>query len=486
MMFTVIVGLYTTKQVLAILGVEDYGIYNVVGGFVGLLSFLNMALANATTRFLAYEIGNNQQENISKVYTACISIHFIIASFVVVLGSILGPWYISHFLVIPVDRVSAAIFVFFFSLAFSFFNITQVPYTALIISYERMKIYAYLAMFEAIFKLVVVIFLIVFPNYDSLRLYAVLMFGVQVIVLLFYRFYCSKAFPDVHFRLPVERSRFLPIVKFAALDVFGNLSAIIWFQGYSLVLNYYYGTIINAAYGVSKQISSVVHRFSDNFLTAVKPQITKSYAAKEYDYMLMLLEQTSKYSLLLVALFAIPLIIETEYILDLWLDEVPLYCVTLTRLCLFYLCVISLLVPVNICIHATGRMKEISFLTGAYYLLALPVLFIVLRYWDFPYLAEIMSIMLQTLALATNLLLFKKYIPLFSIRRYFKNAIFPALWVLALTSSAVLTVHAIMAYGLIRLIIVFLSSFSLYLYLVMFLILDKDTRVKIYQKLRIA
>ena len=479
MLITTIVGLYTTRAVLSILGVENYGIYNVVGSIVGLMSFLNSALSNATTRFLTMEIGHNNSQSLQKTFSASLMIHIALAVFIVFLGLIVGPWYIHHHLVIPTEKIDSAIVVFYFSLAYCFLNITQIPYNALIIANEKMNVYAYVAILETILKLIIVFALLAFADVERLVVYSCLMFLTQGAILLVYRLFCRHKYKESRMTLFYDTKIYGPIVKFALLDVYGNLCAIGWFQGYILIVNSFYGALVNAAYGLSNQIMQVFNKFIDSYLTASKPQITKSYAQNDYPHMASLIYNTSKISFLLMTIVAIPGIFEMQYLFNLWLEDVPMYSVNLTRLSLFYLMVVALLVPVNLGIHATAQMKEISFITGTIYLLALPILYVTLKVYSNPYMAGIFSIIIQAIALTINMQILGKYIESFSSFKYFRHVIIPCLTVALFSFCVTHLVCQLMTDGLLRLLLSCVISGVVTIVSAWFIMLNAETKLLI-------
>lgn len=484
MLITMGVGLYTTRAILSILGVENFGIYNVVGGIVSLISFLNTALANATTRFLTYEIGVGDNVKLKKTFSASLSINILIGFIIVLLGVSVGPWYIKNYLVIPKETINSAIVVFYLSLAYCFINISQIPYTALIIAREKMNIYAYLAVVEALLKLVIVFVLLLYPDKQRLVVYAWLMFITQVTTLLLYRIYCLSKYKESRFSMTTDRNIIFPIFKFALLDVYGSLCSIGWYQGIALILNFYFGPIINAAYGICNQVINVVYKFIDSYLTAVKPQITKAYARHEYLNMISLMQNSSKLSFVLILLIAAPLFTEMDLIFDLWLEKVPVYSVWLTRYTLIFLLVSSLLVPLNLSIHATGHMKEISFKTGSLYLIAIPILFYTLRYVKFPFMAVFFYIILQVLAIIINLFILKKYIIELSINNYLKSVLKPCMIILTIVCCVIYTENIFLSQSWIRFIFEGLTSTLVIFFSSFYIVLSSKQRGKLIHYVR--
>lgn len=323
-MVTMIISLYTSRVILQTLGVDDYGIYQAVGGIVGLLSFINGALATGSSRFLTFVMGENNEQKLKKVFSTTLTAHIILAFFIVLIAETGGLWFLYDKMVIPADRMDAAIFAYHFSIVGAFFTITQVPYSSSIIAHERMSIYAYISIVEAILKLGIV-YLLVISDVDKLKLYALLLCLVQVGIVLFYELYCTKKFSEVSIHLSIDRTIFKEIASFSGWSLFATASIALNNQGVLVLLNLFFVPAVVTARSISIQVNSIVNQFVANFQTAATPQIVKLYATGDYNKSKDLLLQTTKISYYLMFILALPIVLTSETLLRLWLGVVPDY-----------------------------------------------------------------------------------------------------------------------------------------------------------------
>lgn len=284
------VTLYSSRVILGALGVSDYGIYNVVGGIVAMMSFLNSAMAGATQRYLSFDIGKGDINSLQKTFSATLSVHFLIAFIVFFLGETIGLWYINYKMVFPPERSIAVNIVFQFSLLTLFLDIIQVPYNALILARERMNVYAYVSILEAGLKLVVAFSLLWF-GVDKLILYSILTFCLVFIIRNIYKYYCKRNFPESKYKFEYNKSYFVELISFSGWNLFGTMSLVAKNQGVNMILNLFFGTMINASYGIAMQVQGAVNQFVSNFQTALNPQIIQNYAGgnKEKSVSLMFL-----------------------------------------------------------------------------------------------------------------------------------------------------------------------------------------------------
>lgn len=327
------VTLYTSRVVLDKLGVEDYGLYNVVISVIGLLSFLNGTLSAGTSRFITFELGKKNDENLKKTFGTALFTHIVLAGIVVLLGETLGLWYFFDIMVCPPERLGAAFWVYQFSIVTAALSILQVPYTAEIMAHEEMNIYAYIGIYEAVAKLLIVYLLTIAP-WDKLVVYGFLMTIIPITVFCIYAFYSHKLFAEVKFRPSYDKSIFQAILKFSGWNIIANISNMLMRQGVIMLLNAFFAPVVVAAQAVTSQVSNALMQFVENVRQAVNPQVIKLYADKKYDESKQLTFISAEYVFDLLLLMGVPLILIMPNLLNVWLVEVPQYTVEFIRLIL--------------------------------------------------------------------------------------------------------------------------------------------------------
>jgi O-antigen/teichoic acid export membrane protein len=334
------ISLYTSRLVLEALGVEDFGIYNIVGGIVALFTIIKGALSSCSMRFLSFEMGRGDHEALQKTFSVSFTIHCFIALIILFLLETLGLWYINTILVVPDDRLNAANWVYQFSIITSVLSLVQVPYNAVIISHERMDIYAWIGIAEVLFKLLLVFLLLNLSFEDKLILYGSLICLWSILIQLYYHIYCIKSFAESKLVLVKEKTLYKKMFSFAIWHLIGDFSFTGTLQITNMLINYYFGVVVNASCGIGYQVESAIALFSAHFMTAVKPQIVKLFAEGQNNKMLSLVFNASKYSFFLLYIISLPVLLETDFILGLWLKEVPVY----TSLILRYIIIARLIV----------------------------------------------------------------------------------------------------------------------------------------------
>lgn len=299
MLFGLLVSLYTSRVILQTLGVEDYGVYNVVGGMISMFTFLNGGMSSATSRYITFEIGKGNMEQLKKVFSTALQIHAIIALLIVLLGETLGLWLLMNELVIPNGRMGAAMWVYQCSIISSVVGIMSVPYNADIIAHEKMSAFAYISVLEIILKLLIVYLLLVLP-FDKLKVYAILVLLVGLLIRYIYTRYCYKHFEESNYIHRLDKSLLMEMLSFASWSFWGNLAAVLYTQGLNMMLNIFFGPIVNAARGIATQVQGVIQQFVGNFQMALNPQITKTYAAGELQQMHSLMFRSARFSFMLL------------------------------------------------------------------------------------------------------------------------------------------------------------------------------------------
>ncbi len=378
MIFTMFVSLYTSRIVLSTLGISDYGVYNVVGGVVSMFSFLNAAMANGTQRFLSYELGKGDTCQLKKVFSITLSIHMLIGLVILILAETVGLWFLNAKLNIPPDRMVAANWVYQFSILSFLVSVIQVPYNASIIAHERMNVYAYVSIIEVLLKLLIV-FILTQIDYDKLSLYGLLYFLVTIIVGLIYGLYCKINFLECSYNFVYDSSSFKKMLSYAGWNLYGNVTCVIAAQGVNIILNIFFGPVINAARGIAYQISSSINGFANNFQMAANPQIIKSYAAGDNEYMMNLIFRSSKFSFYLLFFIALPVFIEIDFILKIWLKIVPEYTSLFCRLIIISGLIDVFSGPLQTAANATGKIKLYQFSEGSIILFLMPVSYILYK-----------------------------------------------------------------------------------------------------------
>ncbi len=425
MLFTMAIGLYTSRVVLNTLGVTDYGIYNVVGGVVSLFTFLSGSMGTASQRYITFALGYGDKSYLEKVFSISLFIHLLLSLFIVALAETVGLWLLNNYMQIPENRVDAAFWVYQFSIMTCVVSLLSVPYNSAIVAHERMQAFAYISILEVVLKLAIVYVLLV-SSIDKLKLYALLMFTVQLLIRFVYGAYCNRHFEETRFKFVYDRSLVNKMMGFASWNLFGSVASIMYTQGINILLNVFFGPVVNAARGIAVQVQGVVGSFCANFQMAINPQITKSYAHNDLEYMHKLIFQSSKYSYFLVFLLSLPLFIETDVILSLWLKLVPEHTANFLRLILCSILIETLANSMMVSVQATGNIKKYQMIVGGLLLLILPVSYIALKLGMSPEVVFIVHIFFSLVAQAFRVLLVSKMIFL-SKGTYLKKVLLPIL-----------------------------------------------------------
>jgi O-antigen/teichoic acid export membrane protein len=372
------VSLYTSRVVLQTLGVEDFGIYNVVGGIVTMFSFLNGSLGAATSRYITFELGRKDYIRLNKIFNVALVTHIVIGLVIVLLAETIGLWFFYEKMVIPEERLNAAFWVYQISILSTLISLTQVPYNATIIAHENMKVYAYVGIIEVVLKLIVIYILIISP-FDKLIFYACMLFLINIGIILFYRIYCIRRYQESRIKLCKEKALYKDMFKFAGSDLIGNVSVLAQGQGLNLLLNMFFGPVVNAARAVAYQVQGAVTQFSNNFMTAVRPQIIKSYAEGNLKDMWQLVIQSSNFSYYLMWLICLPIMLETKTILTLWLGEYPDHTVSFMILVLMLCLIQTIKTPRVTIFHAMAKVFWSNITVGVVLCLAFPLAYIFLK-----------------------------------------------------------------------------------------------------------
>lgn len=456
MLITMIVSLYTSRLILNILGVEDFGIYNVVAGFVIMLSFLNDSMSTATQRFLAFEIGRNDKIQLNKTFNMSMIIFLIIAVLTILIAQTIGIWFVKTHLTIPHERMPAVITVFNLSVITLIFNMLSIPYNAMIIAQEQMKFFSLISVLEVFLKLFLV-FLLQFFEFDSLIFYSFLILIVTAIIKLVYIIYCNINFKETKLILYFDKSLFKTLISYSGWNIWGALSSIIMGQGINILINIFFGPLVNAARAVAFQVRTAINQFVLNFQIAVNPQIVKTYAANDLKSMHTLIFGCAKYSFFLLYFLAIPIIIETKTVLKIWLDIVPDYSVIFTRLILINILIDCISGALMTAAQATGKIKVYQFVVGSLIIINLPISYIFLRLGFPPETTLYISIIISLVALYLRLLIISPLIKL-NIFNFLKKVILKILVVALISIVLPLLIKLNFKPNFTRLVLVSFSS----------------------------
>jgi len=418
------VTLYTSRIVLNALGVENFGIYNVVGGIVVMFSFLNGAMSQSTQRFLSYEMGRENSSKLQETFSAAMSIHIIIAIIILMFAETIGLWFLNTQMTFPDDATLSANVVYQCSILAIMTSILQVPYNAMIISHERMQAYAYISIVEVGLKLGVA-YLLTLMSGHKLIIYAVLILTVTLLVNLIYRAYCKHNFSESKYKWKYDKDLFRSMSGYAAWSTVGSFAWIGKSQGCNLILNIFLGPAVNAAYGITNQVKTALNSFVQNFTTAVNPQIVKNYAAEDYGRAYSLVYYGCKVSFFLMLILAVPILMTTDKILVMWLKTVPQYTVIFTQLIIINSLFESFSYCMSTAIQASGKIKTYQLVVGLTTLLNLPIAWILLIAGRVPYTVFFASIVISMITLVERLWIMRGTLEQFSIRQFFIKVFFP-------------------------------------------------------------
>lgn len=457
MLLMMFVTLFTSREVLDKLGVTDYGIYNVVGGVVAMLGFLNSSMSNAVQRYLSFEIGKNNEAGVNRIFNVSLFAHAGIAVFVFIVMEIVGVWYLNTHMNIPAERMDAANWVLQCSIFTTLFTIVQVPYNAIIISKEQMGIYAYISILEVVLKLLVV-YMLAIGNFDKLKLYSVLIMVVTIGIVMIYRFYCTRKYKEAKFKLIKDWNLLKQIVGFASWNMLGELAWVFTGQGVNIILNSFFGPVVNAARGLAEQVNGAVNRFVANFQTAVNPQLIKNYASDQLGEMKTLLFRSTRFSYYLLLALSLPIILKMDFILHLWLKEVPDYTVGFCQLVLVSSLVSTLSNLLAQVARAYGKIRNYQIIVSIFLFLNFPLSYIVLKFGCSPLSSMFVNIGVNTMLLFVRLRLTNRMIQM-TYGSFIRNVLLPVIIVTAVALVIPLIIYFMLDNSIISFIIVCLVSF---------------------------
>ena len=448
MLFTMGISLFTSRVILQTLGVEDYGISSVVGGVISMFTFINAAMVSSTQRYLNFELVRGDANQLRSVFSTSLQIHALIALAIIVLSETVGLWFLNEKLVIPEARMTAAMWVYQCSILSCAVSIMSTPYNAVIVAHEKMSAFAYISILDVSLKLLVVYLLVVLP-FDKLIILAILNLLVQLFIRYIYTLYCHRHFPESYFQFRFNKTLFKEMFGFAGWSFWGNLAAILYTQGLNMMLNIFFGPIVNAARGIAVQVQSAVQQFVGGFQTALNPQITKNYASNNLPQMHSLMFRSARFSFLLLFFLSLPVLMETNFILTLWLKTVPDDAVIFTQI---MICISLIYTTANPCVianQATGKVKIYQMVVGGILLLILPISYVVLKLGAPAYSVFIVHFCIESLAQFSRMYMLRKLIHL-PLWQYMKNIYIPIVSTVAIAIILPLVVRMQFAEGWLR------------------------------------
>lgn len=485
MLFSMVVSLYTSRVVLNTLGVVDYGIYGVVGGFVTMFSLISSSLSSAVSRFLTFELGRGDKERLGKAFSTSLLIHIVLAIVVFIVAETVGVWFVNNKMTIPADRMYAANWLFQASIVSFMFGLFNVPYNASIVSHEKMSAFAYIGILDTTLRLCVVLFIAYSSwKFDKLIVYAVLLVAVSILLQCIYLIYCRRHFEECRLRISFDKEFWKEISSFAGWNFIGCTAGMLKEQGVNILLNLFVGPILNAARGIATTVNGAVSGFANNFMTALNPQITKSYASRDLNYTHYLVERGSRFSFYILMFFAVPIILETEFILTIWLKQYPVHAVIFVRLVLIMSLVDILSNTLITLQNATGKIRDYQLVVGGILLMNFPLSYICLQLGMAPESTYIVAIVVGIMCMMARLLFVRKTAGL-SMAGFMKNVVLNVLAVAFVASAIPAVCHFLLPYGWKRFLVVGFVSVLFSILSVLFVGCNNSERTFIIGKLSI-
>lgn len=428
MLFALVVNLYTSRVVLQVMGVEDYGIYSIIGGVVSMFGFFNSAMTNASQRFFSFELGRKDFDKLKRTFSASLSIHLFIALIILFFSETIGLWFVNNKLNFPIDRAVAVNVLYQLTIVTFLIGIVQVPYRSSLIANEKFNVFAILSILEIFFKLFAVIGLI-YISVDKIIAYGVLLALVALIMLFLNYYYCRKKFNECQFNFLYDKELYGNILGYTSWSLIGNFASVAYNEGVNILLNVFFGPIVNAARGIAFQVQGAVNSFILNAQMAINPQIIKSYAEDNKKYMFSLILMSSKYSCFLLLIISMPIFLNTDYILHLWLGQVPEYSAIFVKLILINIIIDGISNPLMIAAQANGDIKRYQIIVGSTVLLNLPISYVLLKFGFPPETTIYVSIIISIISLFLRLLEINRMIGI-SIIIFVNKVIFKIIYVL--------------------------------------------------------
>ena len=482
-LITMVISLFTSRVILQNLGVEDYGIYTVVGGFVSMFAIISSTLTGTTQRYLTYEIGKKEKSDPQRVFGISMNIHILLSVVIVLLLETIGLWFLNNKLNINPERLTAANWVYQFSIISFVVNIISTPYNAVIIAHEKMKAFAYISLFEVVLKLIIVYMLVITP-WDRLCVYAFLLLLVSLLIRAIYGVYCGRHFSESKYKYYKGKELYKEMFTFASMNFIGASADILCNQGVDVILNLFAGVTANAARGIANSVQGAVSKFVSDFTTAIKPQIMKEYAAGNISSSLDLCYMGSRFSFFLMLFFGLPISINAPYILNLWLGMEPEYTADFLKLTLLMASIMVLSYNVTTIILANGNLKSFTFWIGLVRIAMLPIIYVTLKLGAAPQIAYLVIAMFELFALIVRLLVTHRLLSRNIIVEYAKYVLAPLFFVTVISVPSSFYISSIFENNLRGFLIetiicLFITSISIF-----FIGLKKEERLFAYEKIK--
>lgn len=477
LILTMVVGLYTARVVLRTLGVSDYGLYEVVGGFISLFTIVNTVLASGTSRFITIAIGKGDLDELKMTFSTSFWLHIAFAIIFVVIIESFGLWFFFEKMNIPAGREYAAQWVFHLSVLATATSIIQVPFNSTLIAHEKMDIYAYISIYDVCMKLLIV-YLLTISRLDKLVLYASLLCLVNITDIIIYQLYCRYKYEECRFLKLFNSGLVKKMLNFSIWNIFGNAALVGSGQGVNMIINVFYGTSVNAARGIANKVNGIVMQFVSSFLLAVNPQITKSYASGDINRMFDLSKNACKFGTMMMLLIGMPLIMEMDIILKLWLGEVPEHSVFFSRITLLQSFVMAMSRPMITILQATGRIKWTSLTVGLMLLSIVPLTYYLLDIGVSIDVVYIINVIPWVLEVVAYMWFIKRYTGVHT-SEYLTDVLYVIIVVCIVGTIPGYLLHIIIQSEIARLLIVVPVTFLSLLLSVAFIGLNKGQRTKI-------
>ena len=480
MFIVLIISLYTSRLLLNALGIVDYGIYNVVGGIVTLFTFVTGAMSTSSQRYITFALGQQDEQRLKEVFRSSLQVFMLLSLIILLLSETIGLWFLYYKMTIPAERMTAAFWVYQISILSCVLGMLVIPFRAEIIAHERMNAFAFISIMDVVLKLFIVIIISLMDD-ERLIFYAVLMFLITFLNNIIYMVYCKKQFKEINYKMVFNKPLLKEMGNFAGWSLIGNLAGVLSNHGVNILLNMFFGPAINAARGIAIQVQGTIQGFIINFQMAVNPQITKTYATNDLNRMHNLIIASSKFSFFLLFFLTLPIILETNQILVLWLKLVPEHTINFIRIIFFIMLIDTLANPLIIANQATGKIKKYQTVVGGILLSIVPISYIALKVGSKPEIVFIIQLAIAIIAQIARVIMIRPLINI-SYRKYLKEIVFRCVIVMIVASILPIYIYQQMDENLLRLLCVIICCSVSIIITILLLGLSNKERVMIYQK----